>query len=87
MSISQLLRKYKDTGVYIGPTLGLSSPKNDRRACLCLDKNTYSRSCCDGLLIQQGIGSITSTRIPVEQLGAFSTGFDDGFNVDSPLNP
>jgi hypothetical protein len=84
MSISQLLRKYKDTGVYIGPTLGLSSPKNDRRACLCLDKNTYSRSCCDGLLIQQGIGSITSTRIqPAVALGGFSAGFSSGFQITS----
>lgn len=80
MSISQLLRKYKDTGVYIGPTLGLSSPKNDRRACLCLDKNTYSRSCCDGLLIQQGIGNITSTRLG---LGSFSSGFSSGFQITS----
>lgn len=80
MSISQLLRKYKDTGVYIGPTLGLSSPKNDRRACLCLDKNTYSRSCCDGLLIQQGIGSITSTRVA---LGGFSSAFSNGFEITS----
>lgn len=78
MSISQLLRKYKDTGVYIGPTLGLSSPKNDRRACLCLDKNTYSRSCCDGLLIQQGIGNITSSR---SKLGSFSSGFSSGFQI------
>jgi len=78
MSISQLLRKYKDTGVYIGPTLGLSSPKNDRRACLCLDKNTYSRSCCDGLLIQQGIGNITSSR---HGLGGFSNGFSSGFQI------
>ena len=78
MSISQLLRKYKDTGVYIGPTLGLSSPKNDRRACLCLDTNTYSRNCCDGLLIQQGIGNITSTRV---SLGAFSSAFSNGFET------
>lgn len=84
MSISQLLRKYKDTGVYIGPTLGLSSPKNDRRACLCLDKNTYSRSCCDGLLIQQGIGNITSTRIQTAVgLGSFSSGFSSGFQITS----
>jgi hypothetical protein len=84
MSISQLLRKYKDTGVYIGPTLGLSSPKNDRRACLCLDKNTYSRSCCDGLLIQQGIGNITSSRLQAAVgLGSFSSGFSSGFQITS----
>lgn len=78
MSVSRLLRKYKETGIYIGPTLGLSSPKNDRRACLCLDTNTYSRNCCDGYLIQQGIGNITSTRV---SLGAFSSGFSNGFEI------
>jgi hypothetical protein len=78
MSVSRLLRKYKDTGIYIGPTLGLSSPKNDRRACLCLDKNTYSRKCCNGLLIQQGIGKIQS---PAVALGAFSNGFSNGFQI------
>ena len=33
-----------------------SSPKNDSRACLCKDKNTYSRKCCNGSLWAQGIG-------------------------------
>lgn len=78
MSVSRLLRKYKDTGIYIGPTLGLSSPKNDRRACLCLDKNTYSRQCCNGLLIQQGIGQIQS---PAVRKGGFSNGFSNGFDI------
>jgi hypothetical protein len=78
MSIARLLRNYKETGIYIGPTLGLSSPKNDRRACLCLDSNTYSRKCCDGLLIQQGIGNIVSTRV---EAGGFSSGFSNGFNI------
>jgi hypothetical protein len=78
MSVSHLLRKYKDSGIYIGPTLGLSSPKNDRRACLCLDTNTYSRNCCDGLLIQQGIGNITASRV---SLGAFSSAFSNGFEI------
>lgn len=78
MSVSRLLRKYKDSGIYIGPTLGLSSPKNDKRACLCLDSNTYSRKCCDGYLINQGIGSIES---PYPTLGAFSNGFSNGFQI------
>jgi hypothetical protein len=78
MSVSRLLRKYKDTGIYIGPTLGLSSPKNDKRACLCLDKNTYSRKCCNGLLIQQGIGKIQS---PALRVGGFSNGFSNGFDI------
>jgi len=49
------------SGVYIGPTLGKSSPKNSRRACLCKDANTYSRKCCEGYLINQGIGVIQGT--------------------------
>lgn len=35
-----------------------SSPKNDKRACLCKD-GTYSRKCCDGSFQAQGIGNIT----------------------------
>lgn len=33
-----------------------TSPKDDRRACLCKDKNTYHKKCCDGSLWAQGIG-------------------------------
>jgi hypothetical protein len=40
---------------------GLASPKNSRRACLCKDKDTYSRKCCDGSLWAQGIGVISRT--------------------------
>ena len=75
-----------NSGIYIGPTRGLSSPKNDRRSCLCLHSNTYSRKCCNGALMEQGIGVIQGTVTP-QLLGAFSDGFSDGFNVDSPLNP
>lgn len=53
---SRNMRKW--SGVFIGPTLGKSSPKNSKRACLCLDSNTYSRKCCKGYLINQGIGDI-----------------------------
>lgn len=74
-----------NSGIYIGPTRGLSSPKNNRRSCLCLHSNTYSRDCCGGALLQQGIGVIQGT--PQVLVGAFSEGFSDGFNVDSPLNP
>lgn len=35
-----------------------SSPSGGRRACLCKDGRTYSRKCCKGELINQGIGSI-----------------------------
>jgi len=33
-----------------------SSPKGGKRGCLCKD-GTYSSKCCDGELINQGIGS------------------------------
>ena len=64
-------------GLSPGPTKGLSSPKNSRRGCLCLDGKTYSRKCCDGLLIQQGIGQ---TIYPREYRGAFSTAFSFDFD-------
>lgn len=76
-SYSRSLRKRRETGIYIGPTLGKSSPKNSRRGCLCLDSNTYSTDCCDGYLINQGIGKTQSTRT----LGAFSSGFSNGFDI------
>ena len=31
-----------------------------RKACLCAD-STYSRDCCDGSLLAQGIGNVTGT--------------------------
>ena len=67
------------SGIYIGPTQGLSSPKNSRRACLCLDRDTYSVSCCKGALMQQGIGNIQGTQ-PV--FGAFTNGYSDGFEIE-----
>jgi len=76
-SYSRSLRKRRETGIYIGPTLGKSSPKNSRRGCLCLDSNTYSTDCCDGYLINQGIGRTQATRT----LGAFSSGFSNGFDI------
>lgn len=79
MSYSRKLRKHRDTGIYIGPTLGLSSPKNSRRGCLCANTNTYSTRCCDGYLINQGIGRIYAVPTPV--LGAFSSGFSNGFDI------
>ena len=38
-----------------------TSPKGSQRACLCKDKNTYSRDCCEGDIMNQGIGVITRT--------------------------
>jgi hypothetical protein len=34
-----------------------TSPKNDKRACLC-PNGTYSRKCCDGSLLAQGVGNV-----------------------------
>lgn len=34
-----------------------TSPRESRRACLCPD-GTYSRKCCKGNMINQGIGNI-----------------------------
>ena len=78
MSYSRSLRKRRETGIYIGPTIGKSSPKNSRRGCLCLHSNTYSRECCDGYLQNQGIGKTEST---VVRRGGFSNGFSDGFDI------
>tara|TARA_R110000803_G_scaffold84955_1_gene151225 strand:+ start:2519 stop:2767 length:249 start_codon:yes stop_codon:yes gene_type:complete len=78
MSDSRSLRKSVATGVNSGPTIGQSSPKNSRRGCLCADTDTYSRECCDGLLINQGIGQTQSV---IVSEGAFSQGFSNGFDI------
>ena len=65
-----------NSGIYIGPTRGLSSPKNSRRSCLCLHSNTYSRKCCEGALLQQGIGVIQGTANFADR-GGFNYGFSD----------
>lgn len=78
MSYSRKLQNSRRSGIYIGPTLGKSSPKNSRRGCLCLDSNTYSTKCCDGYLQNQDIGKIT-TEVITE--GQFSSGFSNGFDI------
>jgi len=71
------VNRENQSGIYIGPTRGLSSPKNSRRSCLCLDRDTYDVSCCNGALMEQGIGVIQS---PVRTGGGgFSNGYDEGF--------
>lgn len=67
-----------NSGIWLGPTVGRSSPKNNRRACLCVDSNTYSRRCCKGYLINQGIGNIQQTEAVSN--AAFSNGFSNGFS-------
>jgi hypothetical protein len=71
-----------NSGIYIGPTRGLSSPKNNRRSCLCLHSNTYSRKCCEGALLQQGIGVIQGVA-NFNQKGAFNEGYSDGFDNEN----
>lgn len=77
-SYSRKLQKQRRNGIYVGPTLGKSSPKNSRRGCLCKDGNTYSTECCEGYLINQGIGKIQST---IVHRGGFSNGFSSGFDI------
>ena len=73
------VNRENQSGIFIGPTLGLSSPKNSRRACLCLDSNTYDVKCCQGYLMNQDIGVIESPRRT--KGGAFSDGYSDGFDI------
>jgi len=70
------VNRENNSGIYIGPTRGLSSPKNSRRACLCLHSDTYDVKCCNGALMEQGIGQIQSTAVAK---GGFSDGYSDGF--------
>lgn len=72
------VNRQNNSGIYIGPTQGLSSPKNSRRGCLCLHADIYHVDCCNGALMEQGIGVIQSSG--VEVVGAFSSGFSNGFD-------
>jgi len=36
----------------------VNSPKGGNRGCLCKDKKTYSKDCCKGELINQGVGAL-----------------------------
>lgn len=78
------VNRENNSGIYIGPTQGLSSPKNSRMACLCLDSNTYSRKCCKGALMNQGIGVIQSPA-QFATRGGFSVGFSNGFDIGTPV--
>jgi len=51
------------------------------QACLCKDALTYSRKCCEGYLINQGIGSITGFFPPPVLIEAspWSTAFSQAF--------
>jgi hypothetical protein len=73
------VNRENNSGIYIGPTLGLSSPKDSRRGCLCLNEDIYHVKCCNGHLMEQGIGVIQSARRTNN--GAFSDGYSDGFDI------
>jgi hypothetical protein len=74
------VNRQNNSGIYLGPTKGLSSPKNSRQACLCLDSDTYDVRCCKGYLMNQGIGQ---TQSPYPRLGGFSDGYSDGYEITS----
>ena len=64
----------KKTSLY---SFGRAVPKTGGlEACLCADKLTYSKKCCKGYLINQGIGQTIS---PYPNR-AFSSGFSNGFS-------
>lgn len=73
---SQSQNQRANSGIYLGPTRGKSSPKNSRRGCLCLDSRTYSRRCCNGALAEQGIGQ---TEVAYKN-GSFSRAFSNDFD-------
>lgn len=78
------VNRENNSGIYIGPTQGLSSPKNNRRGCLCMNSNTYDRRCCNGALMEQGIGVIEAPA-KFATRGGFSVGFSDGFDIGTPV--
>ena len=47
---------------------------------LCLNENRYGRDCCNGALMEQGIGRIQAAAKFAER-GGFSVGFSDGFDI------
>lgn len=54
------MKKYNPLPKKNERTVSFSSPRNSRRGCLCRNRNEYSVKCCDGLLIEQGIGNINA---------------------------
>lgn len=55
MSYSDYVKKRR-SGIYIGPTKGRAVPTRGNRGCLCKDRDVYSEECCNGYMINQGIG-------------------------------
>lgn len=56
---------------------GRAVPRNAMVGCLCANKLTYSKKCCEGYLINQGIGITMGVAAPGR---AFSSGFSNGFS-------
>jgi hypothetical protein len=73
------VNRENNSGVYLGPTRGLSSPKNNRRGCLCIHTDTYDVKCCNGALMEQGIGQIQKSYTP---RGEFDTSYGEAFDGD-----
>ena len=76
------VNRQNNSGIYIGPTRGLSSPKNSRQACLCEHSDTYDVKCCKGALISQGIGQTQASIFVATPVGPFSSGFSSGFQFE-----
>ena len=76
------VNRENNSGIYLGPTRGLSSPKNNRRGCLCIETDTYDVKCCNGALMEQGIGQIQQAYVAT---GEFSTAFGNAFDNDNTL--
>ena len=70
--------QFQDIPLDMPYSYGLAVPRNGLMACLCADKNTYSRKCCKGYLLNQGIGNIYGTG-DRQQERPWSSGFSQGF--------
>ena len=66
---------FHDIPLTMPASFGLAVPRNGLMGCLCHDKNTYSRKCCRGYLINQGIGNITGDGVQ-ELENPWASGFD-----------
>ena len=70
--------RYGDVELYPKYSLGRAVPRpGSTMACLCADRRTYSRKCCEGYLINQGIGTIAAFPPPPQAFRKpdFSNGF------------
>lgn len=69
---------FQDIPLNMPYSYGLSVPRNGLYACLCADRNTYSRKCCKGWLINQGIGPMQGTGVREEE-SPWSSAFSNAF--------